>query len=115
VTVGELDEGEHGETRGASTEQLGLSVQTLTAEIAENLGLERGVRGVVVTEVEPDGPAAEAGLRRGDVIAVVNRRPVHNAAQYEKAIRTSGKGKSVLFLVRRGENTIFLAIRPSDQ
>jgi serine protease Do len=115
VTVGELDEGEQAEASGASSEQLGLAVQTLTAEIAENLGLDRGVRGVVVTEVEPDGPAAEAGLRRGDVIAEVNRRPVHNAGQYEKAIGMSGKGKSVLFLVRRGDNTIFLAIRPTDR
>jgi len=115
VTVGELEEGERDETRGTSTEQLGLTVQTLTAEIAENLGLDRGMRGVVVTEVDPDGPAAEAGLRRGDVIAEVNRRPVHNAAQYDKAVRSSGKGKSVLFLVRRGDNTIFLAIRPSDR
>jgi serine protease Do len=116
VTVGELDEGEHGESGGgASSEQLGLGVQTLTPEIAENLGLDRGLRGVVVTEVDPDGPAAEAGLRRGDVIAEVNRRPVHNAAQYEKAVKASGKGKSVLFLVRRGDNTIFLAIRPSER
>ena len=117
VTVGELDEGEHGEAGGggASSEQLGLGVQTLTPEISENLGLDRNLRGVVVTEVEPDGPAAEAGLRRGDVIAEVNRRPVHNASQYEKAVKGSGKGKSVLFLVRRGENTIFLAVRPSDQ
>jgi serine protease Do len=115
VTVGELEDGEQGETGGASSEQLGLSVQTLTPEISENLGLERGVRGVVVTEVDPDGPAAETGLRRGDVIAEVNRRPVHNAAQYEKAVKASGKGKSVLFLVRRGDNTIFLAIRPSDR
>jgi serine protease Do len=115
VTVGELDEGAQGESNGASSEQLGLAVQTLTPEIAENLGLERGVRGVVVTEVAPDGPAGEAGLRRGDVIAEVNRRPVHNAGQYEKAISASGKGKSVLFLVRRGENTIFLAIRPTER
>jgi serine protease Do len=115
VKVGELEEGEEQAAGGASSEQLGLAVQTLTAEIAENLGLDRGVRGVVVTEVEPDGPAAEAGLRRGDVVAEVNRRPVHNVRQYEKALEASGKGKSVLFLVRRGENTIFLAVRPSDQ
>ena len=45
----------------------------------------------------------------------MNRRPVHNAGQYEKAIAMSGKGKSVLFLVRRGDSTIFLAIRPTDR
>ena len=78
------------------------------AKALEETRLPRG-------SLAPDGPAAEAGLRRGDVIAEVNRRPVHNVRQYEKALGASGKGKSVLFLVRRGENTIFLAVRPADQ
>ena len=41
-----------------------------------------------------------------------NRKPVKTASAYQKAIRESGKGKSVLFLVRRGDNTIFLALKP---
>jgi serine protease Do len=98
----------------ATGEGLGMSVQTLTAEIAENLGLDRGLSGVVVTAVDPEGPAAESGIRRGDVLLEVNRRPIRNARQYEKALRGAGKEKSILFLVRRGDSTIFLALKPAD-
>ena len=56
--------------------------------------------------------ADEAGLRRGDVIVEVNRERVGDLASYRKALRASGKGKTVLLLVRRGENTIFVAMKP---
>jgi serine protease Do len=69
---------------------------------------------VVVTQVEPGGAAGEAGLRRGDVILEVNRKPVKDVDTYKKALRAGGKGKSALFLVRRGDNTIFLAVKPTE-
>ena len=69
---------------------------------------------MVVTQVEPGGPAADAGLRRGDVILEVNRQAVKDADAYKKALKAGGKGKSLLFLVRRGDNTIFLAVKPSS-
>src|SRR5262249_32623867 len=73
VKVGELKDEDQNEGAGSSSEDLGLAVQTLTPELAENLNLDKGLKGVVVTQVEPGGPAAEAGLRRGDVILEVNR------------------------------------------
>ena len=88
-------------------------MQTLTGDLAENLGLDRSLKGVVVTQVEPSGPASEAGLRRGDVILEVNRQVVKDVDAYRKATKAAGKGKSVLFLVRRGDNTIFLAVKPT--
>ena len=91
---------------------LGVTIQPLTPELAETLGLESTMKGVVVTQVEPGGPAGESGLRRGDVILEVNRKPVKDVDAYRKAVDAAGKGKSVLFLVRRGENTIFLAVKP---
>jgi serine protease Do len=113
IKIAELKEEETAQAGSGTTEDLGLTVQTLTPDLAENLGLERTMKGVVVTEVEPGGPATDAGLRRGDVILEVNRQGVKDVDAYRKALKAAGKGKSVLFLVRRGDNTIFLAVKPS--
>jgi serine protease Do len=92
-------------------EEFGLTVQSLTPEIAENLGVE-GVAGVVVTAVESESPAEDAGLRRGDIILEVNRSPVESVEAYLDALKKAEAGKNLLFLVRRGDNTIFLALKP---
>ena len=114
IKIAELKEEETAQAGPGTAEDMGLTVQTLTPEVAENLGLDRSLKGVVVTQVDAGGPAADAGLRRGDVILEVNRTPVKDVDAYRKALKSSGKGKSVLFLVRRGDNTIFLAVKPSS-
>ena len=110
VSVGELKEEE---VAAAVPEkgELGMTVQRLTPQIAESLGLEKA-DGVVVTAVEPGSAADEAGIRRGDVILEVDRRPIRNLDEYRKSIAGIRKGKGVLFLVRRGESTLFLALKP---
>ncbi|MBX3736232.1 MAG: Do family serine endopeptidase [Candidatus Didemnitutus sp.] len=56
---------------------LGVSSETLTAEVAESLGLPRETRGVVITDLSPkDGPAAKAGLKREDIVTAVNGRAI---------------------------------------
>jgi serine protease Do len=110
VSVGELKEEE---VAAAVPEkgELGMTVQRLTPQIAESLGLEKA-DGVVVTAVEPGSAADEAGIRRGDVILEVDRKPIRNLDEYKKSIAGIRKGKGVLFLVRRGESTLFLALKP---
>jgi serine protease Do len=112
VTIGELKDEEVAAEVGKE-EGFGLTVQPLTPEIAESLGLPSDSKGVVVSGVQPGSSADEAGMRRGDVILEVNREPVKDLASYRKALKGTPKDKSVLFLVRRGENTIFLALKPS--
>ena len=68
--------------------------------------------GVVVTAVEPGSAADEAGIRRGDVIVEVDRKPIRSLDEYKKTVAAIRKGKGVLFLVRRGESTLFLALKP---
>jgi len=67
--------------------------------------------GLVITEVKPGSAADEAGLQPGDLITQINRRPVKNLADYKREMAASEKGKSVLFLVRRGDNSVFLALK----
>ncbi len=112
VKIGELKEEEIAMGGALETEEMGLSVQNLTPEISESLGIDPATKGVVVSAVEPGSPADEAQLRRGDVILEVNRKTVKDTGAFQKAVQETGKGKSILLLVRRGESTIFLALKP---
>ncbi|HEU4346015.1 MAG TPA: DegQ family serine endoprotease [Candidatus Binatia bacterium] len=91
--------------------ELGLTVQKVTPQIAETLGLEK-TDGVVVTAVEPGSASDEAGIRRGDVILQIDQKSIRSVDEFKKALAATKKGKGVLFLVRRGENTLFLALKP---
>jgi len=110
VAVGELKDEEVVATVPEKGE-LGLTVQRLTPQMAESLGLER-VEGVVVTAVDPGSAADEAGIRRGDIIIEVDRKAVRSLDDYKKAVAGARKGRGVLFLVRRGDSTLFLALKP---
>ncbi len=88
----------------------GVRVETLTADIAQELKLGPATKGVVVDQVDSGSRAAEAGLQRGDVIQQVNRKPVTNVNEFKQAMSTTTKDKPVLLLVNRQGNTLFLAI-----
>jgi serine protease Do len=106
--VGELKEDEVVASASKKSD-LGLTVQRLPPEIARSQGLE-GTQGVLIAAVDPGGPAAAAGFRRGDVILEIDRKPIRDLADYEKAI-AEAKDKNLLFLVRRGDVNIFLALK----
>jgi serine protease Do len=110
VAVGELKDEEVVATAPEKGE-LGLTVQRLTPQIAESLGLDK-TEGVVVTAVEAGSAADEAGIRRGDVVLEVDRKAIRNLDEYKKAVAIARKGRGVLFLVRRGDSTLFLALKP---
>jgi serine protease Do len=110
VSVGELKDAEVVASVPEKGE-LGLTVQRLTPQMAESLGLDKS-EGVVVTAIEPGSAADEAGIRRGDVIVEVDRKLVRNLDEYKKAVAAIRKGRGVLFLVRRGDSTLFLALKP---
>jgi len=110
VAVGELKDEEVVATAPEKGE-LGLTVQRLTPQMAESLGLDK-TEGVVVTAVEPGSAADEAGIRRGDVVLEVDRKAIRNLDEYKKAVAVARKGRGVLFLVRRGDSTLFLALKP---
>ncbi len=112
TTVGELEDQDRGKTAAAPARApLGLTVQDLTPQFAREHGLQ-GSSGVIVTAVEPGSAAAEASLRRGDVIREVNRQPVANAAEFKRKIEQATAGQGILLLIQRGQNSLFAAVTP---
>jgi serine protease Do len=106
VTIGELPE----KIAERSEEKLGLTVQEINPQIADRFNLG-GEKGVVVTNVAPGSIADEVGFRPGDVVLEINRQLIRNMDDYKNALEKIDKGKSALFLVKRGDNTIYLGIK----
>jgi serine protease Do len=97
--VAELQEGD-----------FGLTVQPVTPQLAETLGMERA-EGLMISAIKRGSPAEQAGLRTGDVITEINRRPIKTLAEYNRELARSEKATSLLLLVRRGQSNLFLALK----
>jgi serine protease Do len=90
-------------------------VQNLTPELAERFGWSKGETGVVISAVEPGSSAAEARLRQGDVIQEVNRRKVKNLRDYNLALESTKKEASLLLLIKRGDHTFWVTLKPARE
>lgn len=95
---------------GSETGTFGMRVMPLTPELAAQLELPRDAQGLVVSDVDPLGVAANAGLRQGDVIQQVNRQPVRTASELKTALDNAGD-RPALLLVNRGGSNVFLTLR----
>ena len=122
VKVGKKKEAgveEEADKKEGTDETLGLSVQTLTKELAKRYGLDEdeiGSGGVLVLGAEADGLAATAGIRRGDIIVEVNRATVKDVDEYTEAVKLASKGDVVLLLLRRGSSFFYVAVKlPKDK
>jgi Do/DeqQ family serine protease len=123
VTLDEFDvasgnkpgQGENGGEDGPGAQnqsgKLGLSLEPLTEQTARRLGLGADVDGLVVTNVEQGGPAAEAGISQGDVILEINRKQVASVDDVRTALDNAGARPVLLLLSRRGQ-TVYLTVRP---
>ena len=117
VTLGEQPAamaGPSGSGGGPSEGTLrGMAVQDLTPSIRSQLGLPTDVRGVVISDLDPDSPAAQAGLQPGDVIQSINRQPVNSVADFNRlAAQATGE---VLLLVNRQGSSAFVPVTPTPQ
>jgi serine protease Do len=79
----------------------GVTVSDLDQQTREQLKVPENIKGVVITEVQPDSPAAEAGLKQGDVIQEINRHPVKDA---EQAVQMTENTKDKITLLRIWSN-----------
>jgi serine protease Do len=104
------DTGTQGTTGGtgsaAPQKALGLSLATLTPELARAANLPTNAKGVIITAVDPNSDAGDEGLQRGDLIVSVNNQLVTSPAQVIAAVDAARKAgrSSVLLLVKRGNS-----------
>ncbi|MGE0253182.1 MAG: DegQ family serine endoprotease [Alphaproteobacteria bacterium] len=126
VTVGELEEAENtvlasapGDDKNApataasKVADLGITLSRLDERTRREFNIPDTVQGVLVTEVDGAGPAAEKDVRPGDVIVEVSQESVSNPAQIANSVRDAKESgrRSVLLLVNRGGDLSFKAVR----
>ncbi len=117
VTIGEVPTdivkaGGRGEGGGKGEHTLaGVTVENAPKQ-SERFGRSKVRSGVVVTDIDAESPAERAGLRRGDVIREINRKPVKDVQDFERLTSQLNPNASVLLLLNRGNATIFLSITP---
>jgi len=115
VTIGEQPTDDALEASEGADEILGLTVEPLTPETAQQ-GRLAARSGLLVTEVAPGSPGAAAGIRAGDAILEVNQRPVGDAAAFRQAVAGLKPGESVPVYLQRGgganEYVVLIAPRP---
>ena len=88
-----------------------MTVEPLTPDLAARADLSRDTRGLLVRSVDPEGPAADAGLRAGDIIQEVNRQPVTTREQLRAALERSGTRPALMLVMREGQS-VFVTVRP---
>ena len=95
-----------------------LGFQNVTPDLARAFGLSE-TRGALVTGVDPDGPAAEAGLRRGDVVVAFRGRPIASDSDLRTQLSRLKPGdRAALEIVRDGrrqEVTLTLSEPPATR
>jgi serine protease Do len=107
VSLGELPGAD--EAKLADSGKIGLGLQTLTPEIAGSLGLSANTKGAVITDVSDGSPAARAGLKEGEVVVEVDRKPVASAEDAVSALRVQRNGGH-LIRVRGASGVRFVTV-----
>ncbi len=113
IKVGELKEDGQTEEAVEPETNLGMIVEELTPQLARNLGMSE-TSGLVVVQVQRDSPASGAGLRQGDLILEVDQIEVTDVQKFHKIIQRFKKGDTILFLVRRGNTTLYLTLKVDE-
>jgi serine protease Do len=110
IKLGELKEGKESEEAVQEKPYLGMTIEELTPQLAQNLGISE-TSGLVVVQVKNNTPAAEAGLKQGDIILEIDQITVKKLEQFNKKIQDYKKGDNILFLIKRGGSTLYLTLK----
>jgi len=117
VKIGELKEerpGSEEEAEARPERRLGMKIQDLTPQLAREMGLSE-TRGVVIVYVDGGSSAAEAGLRPGDIILELDQHSVKNASDFLKKLNRYKEGDTILFLIKRGDSTLYVTLKVKER
>ncbi|MEE8044253.1 MAG: DegQ family serine endoprotease [Thermodesulfobacteriota bacterium] len=89
---------------------LGLTVRQLTPKIVKRFNIDHD-DGVIIADVDQGSVAGDARLKPGDIILEINKKPINTLANYSAVLEDVKPGDTALFLVKRGNNTIYAALR----
>jgi len=110
VVIGELPTEMQKPSKGEYSNLLkGVTVQNLTPEMYEQLDLPKRLKGVVISDVDEDSPAAMA-LMKGDVIQEINRQKINSIKNYEDVVSKIKAGEDILLLVFRNGSSIYITL-----
>lgn len=113
VTIGEQPANMKSLTKkmtGTPLHEMGLALQNLTNDLVAQFGYSID-QGVLIAGVDPNSPAALAGLQAGMLVEEINRIRVHNLKELEQALKKSNNPKQVLLLIRSGENSQYVVLQ----
>ena len=111
-SLGQAGSEDNGESTAPTGVLSDLDVRELNEELAARYGIKTSERGVVIVRVRPGSTAEEMGVREGDIVLEVNRKPVNSIKSYERAVSGLAKDQAVLLLLKRKGQTIYLTLRP---
>lgn len=117
VKLDEMPTEQRAETKSTENkpeQKFGLIVENITQKIRNRYAL-KDTSGVIVINVLEGSLADESGFRTGDIILEVNKQKIESVSDYNKILSDLDHGKSYLFLVRRQDKTLYLAIKYSKQ
>ncbi|HEX4148462.1 MAG TPA: PDZ domain-containing protein, partial [Pirellulales bacterium] len=102
-----------GHESGFMSDELGMEVTNMTPEQAQTLGF-KSYKGVLISDVTPDGLATEAGLREGMLVLKVGKTTVENVDQFRDALKAQSLKDGVLLLVRTEAGNRFIVLQKQD-
>jgi len=95
-------------------QNLGLSVKELTPNIVRRFNIDQN-EGVIISDIMQGSVAGNADLKVGDIIVEINNKTINNLDEYSAALKEVKPGDIALFMVKRGGNTLYAALRvPND-
>ncbi len=104
------DEDDNSEDSQAKESKLGVTVKSVTPDLAERMDVPAG-KGVIVQEVKPGSFAEDVSVNRGDIILEINKQPVNTEEEFHRIESALKSGQDVVFLLKprgRGSNTVLL-------